>query len=170
MYHSGLQNEAKERGRCRVKTWEVTQERRQLRLKYPGMTWASLSVVSVGGKQVRSGVRPVLIMNLSTDGLHFASSLKFPVRQDYRVGFDFDLDGRRLSCSGEIVWQNIEENLYVYGVRLILNEREMEELLAAMERKLLAAAAEAKMHDTYRRMSEYETHIRDVAPFLDLCR
>ncbi|EXX87561.1 hypothetical protein BG53_03985 [Paenibacillus darwinianus] len=153
-----------------MKTGEFTQERRQLRLKYPGMIWAGLSVASVACKPVRSGIRPVLILNLNTEGLHFVSSLKLPVRQDYRVGFNVDLDDRSFLLLGEVVWQTIEENLYVYGVRLIFSEQEMDELQTAMERKLRLASAEAKIHDAYRRMSEYETHIRDVAPFLDLCR
>jgi len=150
---------------------EERQVRESQRLKFPGMAWASLSVSSVAGRPVRSGVRPVLIMNLSAEGLGFITSLELPVRQDYRLGFDFELDSRRMKLEGEVVWKNPEENLFLYGVKLLLDDDDRQALRQAMERRMQRLApGVVAIHDLYRRMSEYEVHARGLAPLLDQCR
>jgi hypothetical protein len=150
---------------------EETLSRETQRLKFPGMAWASLSVSSVAGRAVRSGIRPVLIMNLSAEGLGFITSLELPVRQDYRLGFEFDLDGKRLKVEGEVVWKNPEENLFLYGVKLLLDEGTRQVLSQAMERRLQKLApGVVAIHDLYRRMSEYEVHAKELTPLLDQCR
>lgn len=93
-------------GRCR---------RKYVRLKLPG-TFGELSITAIGGYQVRSTSRRVLIYDISPGGLRFASGLRFPAKRKIRVMVKMAISGLFFETEGLIVWRRPSENLYEYGV------------------------------------------------------
>ncbi|WP_181438700.1 PilZ domain-containing protein [Paenibacillus sambharensis] len=143
-------------------TLEKLRAQSQLRIKLSDITQAVMSVVEVAGSRVQSGERPILITTLDEQGLSMLTSLRIPVRQDYKLGFQISINGHKLFLTGECIWQRDEDNLYHYGIRFIQSVQEREALwckLAGYSHPLLPDRDQ--IHELYNRMSsvEYELEL-----------
>ncbi|WP_415839576.1 PilZ domain-containing protein [Paenibacillus tarimensis] len=133
----------------------------QLRIKLSDIAQAVMSVVEVAGSRVQSGERPILITTLDEQGLSMLTSLRFPVRQDYKLGFQISINGHKLYLTGECIWQREEgSSLYRYGVRFVQSVQEREALwcqLAGYSHPVLPDRNQ--IHELYNKMSSIESEL-----------
>jgi hypothetical protein len=82
-----------------------------------------MTISAIKGKSINVGNTKVLIKNTGPGGLCFISNIKLPVGKDFILQFTTQLAGKKLRVYGYCVWMEIrDDNLYEYGVELILDE------------------------------------------------
>jgi len=109
---------------------------------------------SVNARAVRTKPRPVLIRDISPEGLQFVTVLNLPVNQRYILGFEFNMLARRLRFQGHIIWRLGEENLYAYGLKFTINEQQRYSLIRLLNDLVVRLCpAQNKIHKLYGRIS-----------------
>lgn len=110
------------------------ENRKYLRIKLPKLLEADMSVIDTPAQKFKIGSIKVEVKNISSEGLCFAAGIRLPVNRELMLQFTIPrADGRDSTVCGYPVWtQEIEENLYEYGVEFQNDPTEKLELTAAL--------------------------------------
>lgn len=113
---------------------EGRDKRKYLRIKLPKRLEADMSVVEVPGQKFKVGKMKVEVKNISSEGLCFSAAIRLPVNKELKLQFGIPTrDGKTANICGYPVWtQEVEENLYEYGVEFNNDPAEKLELTAAL--------------------------------------
>jgi diguanylate cyclase (GGDEF)-like protein len=110
------------------------ENRKYLRIKLPSTLEADMSVIETAAQKYKIGSVKVDIKNISSEGLCFAAGIRLPVNSDLMLQFVIPTrDDRQAKVCGYPVWtQEVEENLYEYGIKFNNDPRDKLELTAAL--------------------------------------
>lgn len=113
---------------------EGREKRRYFRIKIPQSLEADMSVVETPGQKFKIGNMKVELKNLSSEGLCFSAGVRLPVNSDLILEFAIPLkDGGVTRVCGSPVWaQEVEKNLYDYGVRFQFDPSEKLDMTASL--------------------------------------
>lgn len=125
--------------------------RRYIRIQVPGLT-TKLHIVSVGGRVVKSGTENALVLNISPGGICLTTGLQIPADRDVKICLQTILTGIRFETEGYIVWREVVENIYEYGV-----EFEMLSLHRSFLIRLLNYLY-VKLYPEHQKVHEYYAH------------
>jgi len=109
-------------------------ERREFfRLAFHQLLKADLTILKIKEKKMNVGNTKILIKNIGPGGLCFNSNIKFPVERGFTLQFVTTLLGKRIQAYGSLVWsEELEDNLYEYGVKFSIDENEREKLMKVL--------------------------------------
>ncbi|MCM3629404.1 PilZ domain-containing protein [Paenibacillus glycanilyticus] len=94
---------------------------------------------------------PVLILNISRQGLSFLSGLRFPVHKGYLMDFQMHISGVPINLRGHVVWRNARDNQYEYGIVFHPPNRLRAVLVRMLNQELLRQSPQQyKIHALYR--------------------
>lgn len=97
---------------------------------------------------------PVLILNISRQGLSFLSGLRFPVHKGYMLDFQMTISGMPMNLRGHVVWRNARDNQYEYGLVFHPPNRLRSMLVRMLNQELLRQSPQQyKIHALYRALS-----------------
>ncbi len=110
------------------------ENRKHLRIKLPSLLEADMSVLETSVQKFKIGSVKVEVKNISAEGLCFAAGIRLPVNRDLMLQFIIPTrNGREAKVCGYPVWtQEVEENLYEYGVKFSNDPGDKLELTAAL--------------------------------------
>jgi hypothetical protein len=114
----------------------ATEVRRKFfRVVFHQLLLSEMTISAVKGKSINVGNTKVLIKNIGPGGLCFISNIKLPVGKDFTLQFTTQLAGEMLQVFGYCVWMEMrEDNLYEYGVELILDENDRSHLVRKLNK------------------------------------
>ena len=96
----------------------------------------------------------VLILNISRHGLSFLSGLRFPVHKGYMLDFQMNISGVAFNLRGHVVWRNMRDNQYEYGLIFHPPNRLQSMLVRMLNQELLRQSPQQhKIHALYRALS-----------------
>lgn len=90
---------------------------------------SKMTLISIGGKEVKLGKTEALIEDIGAGGLKFLSNMELPMRPDVVFQFETTVLNRTIYLNGHIVWKNEIEGIFQYGLEYTINEIERGELL-----------------------------------------
>ncbi|MCM3570452.1 EAL domain-containing protein [Neobacillus mesonae] len=100
-------------------------------LKYPLL--ADMTIEQVESKKVNLGSTEIKVEDIGPGGLRFSSSLKLPVSNGVVFCFSTEIFTKESNLKGNIVWKKeLQNNVYRYGVKFILDQKEQEELIRVL--------------------------------------
>ena len=104
--------------------------RKYLRIKLPKVLEADMSIPDIPGKKFKVAKTKVEIKNISSEGLCFKASIRLPVNKELFIQFTItSKDNKETKVCGYPVWeQELDENLYEYGIEFDNNLKEKEDL------------------------------------------
>ncbi|HEY0826867.1 MAG TPA: PilZ domain-containing protein [Bacilli bacterium] len=124
-----------------------------IRLK-PEISDGFMDIVSINGRQMQTKQKPVLIDDISPEGLKFTTELRLPVGNLLGLGFHLYILNQPVRLEGFVVWRRAGENLYEYGVRFKVNRIDHIRLIKQLNDLLLYIyPGNAKVHLLYRGMT-----------------
>jgi PilZ domain len=124
------------------------------RLRFSELPTAKMYIDYVNARAVRTKPRPVLVRDISPEGLQFVTILDLPVNQRYIVGFEFNILGERFRFQGHIIRRLAEENLYIYRLKFIMNDPMRYSLIRLLNNLVVhLCPAQNKIHKLYGRIS-----------------
>ncbi|MGO4545970.1 EAL domain-containing protein [Paenibacillus sp. 2TAB23] len=107
--------------------------RKYFRIELNHCLLAEMTITMFKGRNVRLGSTEVLVRNIGPGGLKFMVGVKLPVNSDILLMFKTQIGNQDYVLYGYIVWYNEPENdIYEYGVRFQMNEKESSELVQAL--------------------------------------
>jgi diguanylate cyclase (GGDEF)-like protein/PAS domain S-box-containing protein len=127
-----------EKGKCRPvfsnTTFKPQAERRKsFRQVFRDLLKTDLRILKIKDKTMNVGNSKALIKDLGPGGLCFISNIQFPLERDFTLEFTTTLLGQELSAIGTPVWsQEVADNLFEYGVKFMMAEREADELMRTL--------------------------------------
>jgi EAL domain-containing protein (putative c-di-GMP-specific phosphodiesterase class I) len=128
-------DEILEQGKCRPvlnnTTFKPRAERRKsFRQSFYNLLKTDLTILRIKDKKMNVGNSKVLVKNIGSGGLCFVSNIQFPLERDFTLKFVTTLLGKEISTYGTPVWcEEIEDNLFEYGVKFLMDESAVEELM-----------------------------------------
>jgi len=107
------------------------EERRKFfRVRFPLLLEADMSIVKMMGKNIKIGAAKVVVKNMGPGGLCFVSNIRLPVKRDSVFQLKTELLGEEIKVLGTPVWMDeIEDNLYEYGIQFSIDENDRMELI-----------------------------------------
>lgn len=107
--------------------------RKFFRIKFYQLLEAKSTILELKGKKINVGNTKVLIKNIGPGGLCFISNIKFPVEREVVLQFTTELMEKEVKVYGSPVWvEEVDKNLYEYGVEYTLGENDRDELIKAL--------------------------------------
>lgn len=89
-----------------------------------------LSLYELGGKRVKTGNTEIVIENIGPGGLRFLSTLRFPVKVDFRVKWTIKFDDQYYTYIGRIVWlREQKKGVIRYGAIFEMEDHERAHLI-----------------------------------------
>ncbi|MEL7654532.1 MAG: bifunctional diguanylate cyclase/phosphodiesterase, partial [Bacillota bacterium] len=109
-------------------------KRKYLRIKLPKILEADMSILDIPGQKFKVAKTRVEIKNISSKGLCFAAGIRLPVNKELALQFTvIGRDKKETIICGYPVWaQEVEENLYEYGVEFDHNPEDKLDLTVAL--------------------------------------
>lgn len=126
------------KGKCKpiIASDEVMyhEERRKLfRVKFHHSLEADMTIKEIQKKKINIGNTKVLIKNIGAGGLCFISNIRLPLDKGIILQFITELIGKEVKIHGSLVWtEEIDHNLYEYGVEFIIDENERTDLITTL--------------------------------------
>jgi PAS domain S-box/diguanylate cyclase (GGDEF) domain len=113
---------------------EEENKRKFLRIKLPSILEADMSIIEIPGQKFKVGNMRVELKNISSEGLCFSAPIRLPVNNDLTLQFAVPMKGGdETKLFGYPVWaQEVEENLYEYGVEFKYNPEDKGDLTMAL--------------------------------------
>lgn len=108
--------------------------RKYLRIKLPKVLEADMSIIEIPGQKFKVGSTKVEVKNISSEGLCFSAGIRLPVNNEMMLQFTIPtMDGKETRICGYPVWsQEMEDNMYEYGVEFEHNPAEKIDLTMAL--------------------------------------
>lgn len=103
---------------------KIINRRKFYRIELINPLRAEMSLTSIKGKKVKLGKTEVLIEDISIGGIKFLTTIDMPVRPDIILQFETTILNERLTMSGHIVWKQEISDVYQYGIKFTINEKE----------------------------------------------
>jgi diguanylate cyclase (GGDEF)-like protein/PAS domain S-box-containing protein len=108
----------------------VTNRRKFFRLEFFQLLKGDVSISKIKGEEMKLGDSKILIKNIGPGGLCFISNIIFPIQQLFTLKFNTVLLNNKIRANGNVVWsKEIDDNLYQYGVRFDMEEKENDDLM-----------------------------------------
>jgi len=105
------------------------EKRQLLRVDFQPFIEAELTIIKIMEKKMNVGNTKILIKNMGPGGLCFISNIKFPIEQEFVLGFTASQFDRKIEAHGTPVWiEEIEQGFYQYGVDFTIDQNDREEL------------------------------------------
>ncbi|WP_058485287.1 GGDEF domain-containing phosphodiesterase [Defluviitalea phaphyphila] len=118
-----------------LKITSRTERRRFFRVKFFKLLEANLTIKEIKGKKVKVGNTKVLVQNIGPGGLCFISNIKLPVEKYFIIQFTTELIEKTIKVNGQLAWlEEIDDNLYKYGVEFIIDEKERYDLIKILNK------------------------------------
>ncbi|WP_219835823.1 PilZ domain-containing protein [Paenibacillus sp. R14(2021)] len=137
-----------------IKSHSSAVKRQQVRIRLRGIVLASITIDSVADRAVQTGGMPVLVDNLSMNGLEFMTHLRLPVSRDYQIRISLKMNEWEFSLLANVAWRRVQENMYAYGCSFIPDVQMKQALAAALEHQLTYMNPKyRRIHELYVRMS-----------------
>ncbi|WP_461479728.1 EAL domain-containing protein [Paenibacillus sp. PvR148] len=90
---------------------------------------AEMTLVKIKDKDVDLGMSEILHEDIGLGGLCFLSNIKLPVNPEIILEIQTELLSQTVRVCGNIVWKKeIDEEIFQYGLRYKVNEKERDEL------------------------------------------
>jgi len=128
-----------DRGKCKpvftnnTAITPIVERREFFRLAFYQLLKADLTILKIKEKKMNVGNTKILIKNIGPGGLCFISNIKFPIEREFTLQFVTTLLGKRIHAYGSLVWlEELEDNLYKYGVKFSIDENEREQLMKSL--------------------------------------
>ncbi|MGV8906460.1 MAG: EAL domain-containing protein [Acetobacterium sp.] len=128
-----------DRGKCKpvfannTSIKPIVERREFFRLAFYQLLKADLTILKIKEKKMNVGNTIILIKNIGPGGLCFNSNIKFPVEREFTLQFATTLLGKKIQAYGSLVWsEELEDNLYEYGVKFSIDENEREKLMKTL--------------------------------------
>ncbi len=124
-----------EKGKCRPvlnnTTFKPRVERRKFfRQAFHELLKTDLTILKIKNKKMNVGNSKVLVKNIGPGGLCFISNIQFPLEREFTLQFVTTLLGKEINVYGTPVWgEEVEDNLFEYGVKFLMEESESEEMM-----------------------------------------
>lgn len=124
-----------EKGKCRPvlnnTTFKPRVERRKFfRQVFHELLKTDLTILKIKNKKMNVGNSKVLVKNIGPGGLCFISNIQFPLEREFTLQFVTMLLGKEINVYGTPVWgEEVEDNLFEYGVKFLMEESESEEMM-----------------------------------------
>lgn len=137
---------------------------RDIRISLHETVIGELRIIGVGGREVQSGARKVIVLDVSPNGVKFATGLRFDLRAEWKVSIRFRLEGYELEMIGVIRNEKADEHWREYGVQMDSNPLMRTLIIGALNLRLIRESGGiGRIHRLYGRMvgSRYKD-----APFL----
>ena len=128
-------DEILEKGKCRPVLTNTTfkpraERRNSFRQSFNDLLKTDLTILKIKTKKMNVGNSKVLVKNIGSGGLCFISNIQFPLERDFTLQFVTTLLGKEISNYGTPVWcEEVEGNLFEYGVKFLMDESAVEELM-----------------------------------------
>ncbi|MFS0576281.1 EAL domain-containing protein [Sporosarcina sp. 179-K 3D1 HS] len=90
---------------------------------------ALMTISEMNGKKVQLGNTKVLLENLGPGGLRFLSTITLPVKSDMLLKFKMTIADKEMTLYGTIIHDSEYKELNRYGVQILVDEQEREELI-----------------------------------------
>ncbi|OXM13700.1 hypothetical protein [Paenibacillus herberti] len=117
---------------------------------------ADLHISQVRGEAVVSSSRKVLLHHMSTDGLEFSTTLRFPVDEQYRLTFSVQMGRKIVQLSGIVTSRAKQNYLYEYDLRILDRSISRTEWIKELNEWILRhrpSLPEHKVHYAYRNLN-----------------
>lgn len=106
------------------------ERRKYFRIQFYQLLEASITIKEIQGKKVNVGDTKVLVKNIGPGGLCFLSNIKMPIKKHFIIQCSTQLIGEEIQVCGHLVWaEELEPNIYEYGVEFIIDENERGNLI-----------------------------------------
>lgn len=103
--------------------WEIKNRRKFFRVEFTDYLEGDMKILEVQGMKLNLGSTPILIKDMSAEGLSFISDINIPTKKDIVFEFETNLFGETISVIGNSVWsKEIKKGIREYGVQLYTDE------------------------------------------------
>lgn len=111
------------------------QQRQYFRLKLDPPLCSDMTIITINGKSLETGIAEVLIDDIGPGGLRFLSSLTLPVHSQVVLQFQTELFSQTVKMHGYIVRHGkLLEGINEYGVKFTMDEDKHAELARLINR------------------------------------
>lgn len=109
------------------------QRGRYFRIEFPLLLKGRMTVLSIRGQKVETGMANVAIKEIGPGGLRVITNIKFPVDREVILQFITELLGKEVMVYGAIVsGEEMEEDLYEYDIEFTITENERTKLIGLL--------------------------------------
>lgn len=106
------------------------ERRKYFRIQFNQLLEADMTFLKINGKKIDVGYTKVLIEDIGAGGLCFYFNVKLPVERENILQFKTQLLDVEIKVYGYIVWrEEINDNLYKYGIEYTFDENDRTELI-----------------------------------------
>ena len=95
---------------------------------------AFMTVSEINGRKVQLGKTKILIEDIGPGGLRYLSNIKLPTRSDVILKFQIKVLDEELTLYGTIVHDIDPDNLYQYGIKFNVDQKQIERLIKHFNR------------------------------------
>ena len=95
---------------------------------------AFMTVSEINGRKVQLGKTKILIEDIGPGGLRYLSNIKLPTRSDVILKFQIKVLDEELTLYGTIVHDIDPDNLYQYGIKFNVDQKQIERLIKLFNR------------------------------------
>ncbi|WP_027416147.1 PilZ domain-containing protein [Aneurinibacillus terranovensis] len=114
---------------------EEEEKRNFFRQQFPEPLEANAQIVRIREKEVETNILTALILDMSAGGLRFRTHLSFPVTPLVLFNFDIKVLDRIVTVCGSIVRkEEIEKDMFEYGLQFSIDEHKREEITQLLNR------------------------------------
>ncbi|NEU30330.1 EAL domain-containing protein [bacterium LRH843] len=115
----------------RGKPMSLHNRRKYYRINFAYPSESKMTIVEFKGKKLSLGASNVLIEDISLGGLRYVDAIDLPVHPDIKLKFTLCLLDEEIEVSGFLTRkQEIDDNLFQYGIQFILTDAERNRLAA----------------------------------------
>lgn len=112
-----------------IESVPIKEKRKYFRIDLQYPLEAFMTVAELNGKKVQLGNTKVVVENIGPGGLRFVSNIKLPTRSDIVLKFQTTIIDEEMTLYGTIVFDEEQGNLYRYGVKFIVDEKQRDYLI-----------------------------------------
>ncbi|MBD2867950.1 PilZ domain-containing protein [Paenibacillus arenilitoris] len=124
-----------------------------IRLTFTEGEEAELRLTGINGQLLTNATTKVRLLNMSPDGLCFASDLQLPIQSNYLAEFRLCISKVHLNVRGRIVWRSVENGQHVHGVEFQCTDTLRSLIIGVMNQELIDRyPQQQKIHHLYSRL------------------
>lgn len=112
-----------------IESVPIKEKRKYFRIDLQYPLEAFMTVAELNGKKVQLGNTKVLVENIGPGGLRFVSNIKLPTRSDIVLKFQTTIIDEEMTLYGTIVFDEEQGDLYRYGIKFIVDEKQRDYLI-----------------------------------------
>lgn len=157
-----------------VKISPEDEQRHSERIILHASVEADMTIVEIKKQPVKVGNTKAQIKDIGLSGISFITSVKFPVKNDIILQFNFETGGQRIEVRGTIIWtEEIEPGKHLFGFKFIEDESNMtkvKKVVSAMQGKEGKNNAPETIYDLINKSGKMPQISEEICEILELLR